>query len=150
MIHVKRTALLCCALIVLCISMTEVNAMGRFTRVLFSEVHGTVLKDGKPLIGVTVRRAFNWRWGKVSGKDQTITNRAGQFQFPQIQRESISASIPHEPVIGQFIYIDHEAKEYVGETSHDYAVNAARWQADQSGVNDAENGFHIRDSERHL
>jgi hypothetical protein len=150
MMYMKKTASLCCALIILCFSMTEANAMGRFTRVLFSEVHGTVLKNGKPLSGVTVRRAFNWRWGKERGKDQAITNGAGQFQFPQVQRESISASIPHEPVIGQFIYIDHEGKEYVAwETfKHDYAVNG---ELDGKPINlecelTRENGFHIRDS----
>lgn len=146
----KRALALAGALIALCCLTLGVNAMGRFSRVLFSEVHGTVLKDGKPLSGVTVRRVFNWRWGKEKGKDQTATNSAGQFRFPQIDRESISASIPHEPVIGQFIYIDHEGKEYVAwETfKHDYVVNG---ELDGKPINldcelTRENGFHIRDS----
>ncbi|WLI89459.1 hypothetical protein Q4S45_22655 [Massilia sp. R2A-15] len=139
-----------CAVIVLYFLTFGVNAMGRFSRVLFSQVHGTVLKEGKPLSGVTVRRAFNWRWGKEKGKDETITNSDGQFHFPQIERESISAFIPHEPVIGQFIYIDHEGEEYVAwETlKHDYEVNG---ELDGKPMNldcelTRENGFHIRDS----
>jgi hypothetical protein len=129
-----------------CFSINEANAMGRFTRVLFSEVHGTVSKDGTPLSGVTVRRAFSWRWGMEKGQDQTITNDAGQFQFLQIQRESISASMPHEPLIGQFIYIDHEGEEYVAwETfKRDYAVNG---ELDGKPINldcelTRENDFH--------
>lgn len=99
--------------------------MGRFTRILFSEVRGTVLKDGLPMSGVALRRSFIWCWGKEKGTDQAVTNSAGQFRFPQISRESVSASIPHEPLIGQFICIDYEGQAYVvwEAFKRDYAVN---------------------------
>lgn len=99
--------------------------MGGLTRVLFSEVRGSVFKDGKPLSGAVVRRTFNWRWGRQKGADQTITDRAGEFHFPRIVRRSLSASFPHEPVIGQFIAIEHDGKEYVAWEAfkRDYALH---------------------------
>lgn len=138
------------AQIVPCFSAAEVIAMGRFTRILFSKVSGTVLKDGMPLIGVPLRRAFNWRWGQEKGTDQAITNSSGEFQFPQISRESISASIPHEPVIGQFIYIDYEGEAYIAwqMLKRDYSVNG---ELNGKPINlvcelTRENGIQIRDN----
>ncbi len=100
--------------------------MGGLSKVMFSEVQGVVLNGGKPVSGAKVRREFQWAWNDILEKDETTTDSAGKFSFPLLSRFSLGSSLlPHEPVISQRIYIDHEGKEYLAWRyfKRDYNVN---------------------------
>lgn len=86
--------------------------MGGLSKVMFSEVQGMVVKDGKPLAGVKVTREFKWAHNDDTQKDTVATDAGGKFQFPSVSRFSIMTSLlPHEPVIKQKITLDYEGKE---------------------------------------
>lgn len=100
--------------------------MGGLTKVMFSEVQGVILKDGKPVSGALVTREFTWAWNDYSQKDQFTTDSTGKFKFPLASRFSLATSLlPHEPVIKQKITIQHEGKEYLAWRyfKHDYNKN---------------------------
>ncbi|MEN9868032.1 MAG: hypothetical protein RL748_3622 [Pseudomonadota bacterium] len=90
-----------------------VNAMG-FSKVLFSKVHGVVVKNGKPVSDAVVTRHFNFGWTDEEKTESTKTGKDGSFDFPIITRFSMATSlVPHEPSVSQTIKIQHEGKEYI-------------------------------------
>lgn len=92
----------------------EVSAMGVGTKlVLFSEVKGIVVNQGKPLARTEVVRTFHWMWNNKEYQDRTKTDELGKFTLPKFSLYSIAANVfPHEPVIHQNITIKVNAKDY--------------------------------------
>jgi len=85
------------------------------TNVLFSEVSGTVVLNGKPVEGATVVQVTLWsKPGEVP--DNTVTtDKNGQFSFPEISRSAgFSNLLPGEITIVQKINIEFEGREYRG------------------------------------
>ncbi len=81
--------------------------------VVFSEVQGKVLHNGKPVANAVLEREFRWTWKDEVGTDSTTSNAAGGFAFPRIERSSLFASVlPHEPNIEQTILIKVDGKTY--------------------------------------
>lgn len=81
--------------------------------VLFSAVRGQVLLNGKPVVGATVEREFDWAWKSEKGRDSTLTDAEGRFSLAPITRTSfLGGLLPHEPVVRQVISIDHAGKRY--------------------------------------
>ena len=102
------------ALILFCFMSLGAHAMGGLSKVMFSEVQGVVVKDGKPVGGVKVTREFKWAHNDDTQKDSVTTDASGKFRFPSVSRFSIMTSLlPHEPVIKQKIVLDYEGKEYL-------------------------------------
>jgi hypothetical protein len=104
----------------------EGNAMGGLSKVMFSEVQGVVLKEGKPLAGAKVVRTFNWAWNNAKQKDEVMTDASGKFNFESVSRSSLITSIfPHEPIVDQEIKIIYGNKEYMAWffTKHNYDEN---------------------------
>lgn len=94
--------------------------------VIFSEVRGRVLLDGKPVPGATVERTFDWVAKDERGKDSTTTGPTGEFTLPAIERRSLLASLfPHETLIGQTLTVHHAGKSYLAWrfTKRDYQPN---------------------------
>lgn len=90
--------------------------MGVFDRlVLFSEVHGTVLKDGKPVAGAELVQKVVWSDdGNEIPPQRTTTDEAGAFALPAIERRaSLLRLIPAQPTIQQTIVIRYQGVEYV-------------------------------------
>jgi hypothetical protein len=101
-------------------------AMGWFSKVMFSQVQGVVVKNGKPVSGASVMREFEWAWNDIRETDKTTTDGEGKFSFLLITRLSIMTSImPHEPVIFQKITIVHDDKKYLAWSyfKHNYDNN---------------------------
>ncbi len=124
--------------------------MGGLAKVMFSEVQGVVLKDGKPVAGAKVVREYTWAWNDASQKDEIITGTDGKFQFTLTNRLSLLTSIfPHEPVIHQKITITSESKEYLAWrfSKHDYDENGELNGKKIAIACDLGNkkGFHIND-----
>lgn len=81
--------------------------------VLFSAVHGQVVDRGKPVIGATVNRYYNWYWTNAESTDQAVTDKEGRFSFKRISTLSLTASLfPHQPVIVQTIDIRVDSKVF--------------------------------------
>lgn len=100
--------------IFLCAVSLEGYAMGGLSKVMFSEVRGVVLQNGKPVAGARVVRSYSWAWNDAKKKEEVTTGVDGRFQFPLESRVSLLTSIfPHEPVIYQRIEIGYENKEYL-------------------------------------
>lgn len=100
--------------IFLCAVSLEGYAMGGLSKVMFSEVRGVVLQDGKPVVGARVVRSYRWHWNDASQQDEVTTGADGKFQFKLTSRLSLITSIfPHEPVIHQEIKIISANKEYL-------------------------------------
>jgi hypothetical protein len=92
------------------------NAMALFgTNVIFSEVSGTVIKNGKPVEGAKVLQITLWsKPGEVPEK-AVLTDKNGQFSFPEISRPAgFSNFLPGEITIVQKINIEFDGKEYRG------------------------------------
>ncbi|MFG6935609.1 DUF6795 domain-containing protein [Burkholderia pseudomallei] len=90
--------------------------MGAFDRlVLFSEVHGTVLKDGKPVAGAELVQKVVWSDDVNEIPPQsTMTDEAGAFALPAIERNAgLLRLIPAQPTIQQTIVIRCQGVEYV-------------------------------------
>lgn len=94
---------------------------------LFSEVHGVVTHQGKPVVGAIVEQQYFWHWKSEQGQTQVNTDAEGKFRFPAIVKSSFLGSLlPHEPVIKQIILIKHEGKTYDAWLSYkrDYDNNS--------------------------
>ncbi|MBF3411148.1 hypothetical protein ISF94_12910 [Burkholderia pseudomallei] len=90
--------------------------MGVFSRlVLFSEVHGTVLKEGKPVAGAELVQKAVWSDDEDKNPTQrTMTDKNGTFGFPAIERNAgLLRLIPAQPTIQQTIVIRYHGVEYV-------------------------------------
>ena len=115
-------------LIVLVFSLSGLSegcAMGAFDRlVLFSEVHGTVLKDGKPVEGAELIEKVVWSDNENEIPPQrVVTDAKGAFSFPTIERKAgLLRLIPAQPTIQQTITIKYQGVEYTawlhGKTSY--------------------------------
>lgn len=88
--------------------------MGFLSKVMFSEVQGVLLKDGKPVPNARVKREYHWHWNDKKVSDETITDASGNFRFPLATQSAIGASLlPHEAVIFQEITLAHEGQDYI-------------------------------------
>lgn len=95
--------------------LSEGCAMGAFDRlVLFSEVHGTVLKEGKPVEGAELTQTVVWSDNKDEIPAQhAVTDAQGAFSFPIIERKAgLLRIVPHQPVMLQKIIISYQGTEY--------------------------------------
>lgn len=91
-------------------------AMGVFSRlVLFSEVHGTVLKEGKPVAGAELLQKVVWSDDEDKSRTQhTVTDSNGAFGFTAIESNAgLLRLIPAQPTIQQTIVIRYQGVEYV-------------------------------------
>lgn len=94
----------------------EGHAMGIFDRlVLFSEVHGTVLKNGKPVAGAEIVQKVVWSDDANEIPPQrAVTDKAGTFSFPAIEhRAGLLRLIPAQPIMLQKILIHYQGAEYI-------------------------------------
>jgi hypothetical protein len=98
------------------IRVPEGRAMGVFDRlVLFSEVHGTVLMDGKPVAGAELVQKVVWsdNANEIPVR-RTMTDAAGTFSFPAIERKAgLLRLLPAQPTMLQEILIRHQGAEYI-------------------------------------
>ncbi len=91
--------------------------MGVFDRwVMFSEVNGTVLLDGKPVEGAELFQKAERSADERKNRTQTaITNKDGVFRLPAIDRRmGLRAWIPMQPAVHQTIVIRYRGVEYEG------------------------------------
>lgn len=94
----------------------EALAMGVFDRVvLFSEVHGRVLKDGEPVAGAEVMQKVVWSDNENDiARQRSITDQMGTFSFPAIERKAgLLRLIPAQPTMLQEIVIRYGGAEYI-------------------------------------
>jgi hypothetical protein len=84
------------------------------TLYLFSEVEGIVLLDGKPVQGVEVSQEYFWHWKDQKAKKVTTTDAQGRFHFPVVTGTSMTAALPHQPVIEQTLRLSFQGKDYKG------------------------------------
>lgn len=90
-------------------------AMGASSRlVLFSEVHGTVLKDGVPVEGAQVRQEVVWSDDKNEiPARETASDGSGRFSFAAVERNAGALrAVPHQPVILQKLIIRYDGVDY--------------------------------------
>jgi hypothetical protein len=102
-------------------------AMGIFDRlVLFSEVHGTVLKDGKPVSGIELVQRVVWSDNENEiPLQRTVTDEAGTFSFPAIERGAgLLRLIPAQPIMLQKILIRYQGTEYIAWQHSKTSYNA--------------------------
>ncbi len=103
--------------------------MGTSSRlVLFSEVHGTVLKDGVPVEGAQVRQEVVWsdNKGEIPARE-TISDRNGRFSFFAVERNAGALRVvPHQPVILQKLTIRYNGVDYPAwrHTKNSYGENS--------------------------
>jgi hypothetical protein len=118
----------------------EGSAMGTFDRlVLFSEVHGTVLEDGKPVAGAELVQKVVWSDNENEIPPQrTMTDKAGAFSFPAIEhRAGLLRLIPAQPTMLQEILIRYQGAEYIAMAAWQEQLQRkrrARWPAYQTGL----------------
>lgn len=100
--------------------------MDVFSRlVLFSEVHGAVLNEGKPVAGAEIVQKVVWSDDEAKNRmQQTVTGKDGAFAFPRIESNAgLLRLIPAQPTIQQTIVIRYQGREYVawlhGKNSYD-------------------------------
>ena len=93
--------------------LSEGCAMGAFdSLVLFSQVRGTVLKDGKPVQGAEVIEKVEWPGNEVPPQ-RAVTDEKGVFSFPAIERNAgLRRLIPSQPMVHQTIVIHYQGVEY--------------------------------------
>ncbi len=115
--------------------LSEAHGMGKV--VLFSPVSGIVLSHGKPVAGAVLKRHVFWRWGNKAYDDETTTDAAGRFAFPERSATMLLGSVlPHEPFIEQKIAIDTGGKSYVawnGE-KRSYELNSELSYFDRTNI----------------
>ena len=103
-------------------------AMSRFNLCLFSEVEGIVLGHGKPVVGAELERIWGLGYDQSKGRDSTITDEKGYFQFSKAEKFLILPGIlPFmQPVISQNIFIHYRDKKIKawGFTKWDYKINS--------------------------
>jgi len=110
-------------------SLSEGCAMGLSSRlVLFSEVHGTVLKDGASVGGAELIQQVVWSddKGDVPPK-QVVSDASGRFSFPAVARNAVMTRlVPHQPVILQKSIIRYHGVEYMAwrHTKNSYETNS--------------------------
>lgn len=83
--------------------------------VLFSEVHGTVVKDGKPVQGAELVEKAEWSENEADNPVQhAVTNENGQFSFPVLERKRgfMHRWLPTQPMVNQSIVIKYQGVEY--------------------------------------
>jgi hypothetical protein len=106
---------------------SEGSAMGLFTRlVLFSPVHGVVLKNGVPVENAVVRQEVSFFDEKIPPQ-RVSSDASGKFSFPAVERNAgLSRLVPHQPVIMQTILITHDGVEYEAwmHTKNSYEENS--------------------------
>jgi hypothetical protein len=104
--------------------------------VLFSEVHGTVLKDGKPVSGAEIIEKAKWSDDADKNPMQrSITGQDGAFSFPAMERSAgLLRFIPASPNIAQTILIRYEGVEYVAWI-HDKGSYDANVELDGKPIN---------------
>jgi hypothetical protein len=93
------------------------NAMGAFSSlVLFSEVKGTVLKDGQPVAGAEIVQQVDWSDDPDKNpRNQTTTDKNGAFSFPAVERSAgLLRLVPAQPMILQKLIIRYQGVEYEG------------------------------------
>ena len=82
-------------------------------KVIWSPMKGRVMLNGQPAAGALLVRNFDWEWKDETGSDQTVTNAAGEFSLPAIERSSLLGSlVPHQPVIKQVMVIEYKGVKY--------------------------------------
>ncbi|MBI3561655.1 MAG: carboxypeptidase regulatory-like domain-containing protein [Gammaproteobacteria bacterium] len=81
---------------------------------LFSDVHGVVTLQGKPVAGAEIIRsgALNEENGKAFS-DIAFTDEQGHFHFNAKFVHSLVAVIPMEPLVPQKILIRYQGREYL-------------------------------------
>lgn len=93
--------------------------------VLFSPVNAIVTMNSAPVVGAKVLRTYQWRWGDKKYSDDTVTDARGAFHFDKLTGFSLTAWLPHEPVISQTIIVHY--KDVVHKvwdcSKRDYALN---------------------------
>lgn len=96
--------------------------------VLFSSVHGTVLRDGKPVQGAELVQEVAWSDDKNDiPSAHTHSDANGSFQFPAVEhRAGMLRAVPHQPVILQKITIRYEGRDYIAwrHTRNSYEPNS--------------------------
>jgi hypothetical protein len=105
------------------------DAMGAFSRlVLFSEVTGTVLKDGKPVAGAEILQQVDWSDDTDKNpRNRTVTDKNGAFAFPAVEHSAgLARLVPAQPVILQKLLIRYDGVEYEGwlHSKSDYDANS--------------------------
>ncbi len=103
--------------------------MGASSRlVLFSEVHGTVLKDGVPVQGAKVLQEVVWSDNKDEiPARETASDHSGRFFFPAVERNAGALRVvPHQPVILQKLVIRYDGVDYPAwrHTKNSYEENS--------------------------
>jgi len=99
--------------LVLLSGLSEAHAMGVFDPlVLFSEVHGTVLNNGKPVEGAELVQKVVW--SDNDNLDQhALSDRSGAFRFSPIERRAgLLRLIPAQPIMLQSTTIRYQGVEY--------------------------------------
>lgn len=95
--------------------LSEAHAMGVFDPlVLFSEVHGTVLNNGRPVEGAELVQKVVWSDNdKENPAQHALSDRSGAFRFPPIERSAgLLRLIPAQPIMLQSITIRYQGVEY--------------------------------------
>lgn len=83
--------------------------MGQVT--ICSEVGGRVLTADVPAGGIPIIRSWRWALTGETGSDRQITDQAGRFHFPAVERRKPwRAMFPHEPVIRQEYHVELAGK----------------------------------------
>jgi hypothetical protein len=99
------------ATLILLAGLWQGEAMAKM--VIFSAVQGKVLLNGNAVKGAEIVRRYKWTWKREEAEDRTLTDEAGKFSMPSIERSSLLGSLlPHEPVIEQTITIRHQGRDY--------------------------------------
>ena len=96
--------------------------------VLFSEVHGTVLKNGMPVQAAEISQQVVWsdNTNDVPSR-HTLSDQSGRFTFASVERASAALRfLPHQPVILQKLIIRYAGVEYMAwrHTKDSYEANS--------------------------
>ncbi|GLQ97849.1 carboxypeptidase-like regulatory domain-containing protein [Dyella mobilis] len=88
--------------------------MGAFDQlVLFSEVRGTVLIDGRPVQGAELVETAAWS-GNKRALQRTVTDENGAFSLPAIKHPAgLRRIITAAPTVWQEIFINYQGVQYV-------------------------------------
>ncbi|GLQ97848.1 DUF6795 domain-containing protein [Dyella mobilis] len=81
--------------------------------VLFSEVHGTVLINGRPVQGAELVETAAWS-GNKRALQRTVTDENGAFSLPAMKhRAGLRRLITAQPTVLQDILINYQGVQYV-------------------------------------
>ena len=84
------------------------------TMILFSQVQGTVTRNGQPVEGAEVVQKVLYKSEGEVPEAITRTGSGGGFNFEEISRDAPKRWLPGEITITQSIVIHHDGKEYQG------------------------------------